>query len=145
MNGHFDHRYGRPWVSIDDACVKPQAKIVGAQENEVSVLNSLTVNLHLLMVSFYRPTATRFKILMEAHAFPSDTYALQSQIAFHGFDVKDALVVVQPRAGHDTLHPEDILRAIDEHGDSVALVMFSGVHYYTGQLFDMKAITERAH
>ncbi|ORZ34911.1 kynureninase-like protein [Catenaria anguillulae PL171] len=139
--GHFDHPHNRPWVSIDETVTGELAKIVGASADEVACMGSLTNNLHLLMVAFYRPTPTRFKILIEAKAFPSDTYAVASQVKFHGFDPKDAVIALAPRDGEDTLRHEDIMRVIRDQGHEIALVMFSGVQYYTGQLFDMREIT----
>jgi kynureninase len=108
-------------------------------------MNHLTVNLHLMLVSFYRPTADRYRILFEGGAFPSDRYALQSQVEWHGFDADDALVELQPRKGEDVLRHEDILEAIEDCGDSLAVVMLGGVHYFTGQVLDMRSITEAAH
>jgi kynureninase len=108
-------------------------------------MNSLTVNLHLLMVSFYRPTQQRYKIICEAKAFPSDQYALESQVRFHGFDPTTGIIEVCPGKGENILRTEDILSVIEQHGDQVALVMFGGVNYYTGQYFDIKAITAAAH
>ena len=115
--------------------------IIGAKPGEVSVMNTLTVNLHLLMVSFYRPTKKRYKILCEEKAFPSDQYMLQSQVRFHGFDPKDAIVEVAKRPGQHHWHTNDIIEKINELGDELALVMLGGVNYYNGQVFDMKAIT----
>lgn len=141
VQGHFDHPYNRPWVRVDDY-VRPQmASIVGAQVKEVVVMNSLTVNLHLLLVSFYKPTKTRFKIIMEAKAFPSDYFCLESQVKFYGYDPKDAIVQVEPAPGKYTLTTEEILSVVEKYGDETALVLFSGVQYYTGQLFDIKQIT----
>jgi kynureninase len=143
VEGHFLAE--RPWFSYHEQCTSKLAKIVGAKEHEVVVTHSLTTNLHLLMVSFYRPQGKRTKILCEAKAFPSDQYALESQVNFHGLDTKEHLVEVAPRAGEHTIREEDIFKKIDELGEELALVMIGGVNYYTGQLFDMKAITERAH
>jgi kynureninase len=108
-------------------------------------MNQLTVNLHLLMVSFYRPSAARYKIICEAKAFPSDQYALETQARYHGFDPDAAVVEISPREGEHTLRTEDILSAIRQHGDTVAVVLIGGVNYYTGQFFDIRAITEAAH
>ncbi|WP_287583099.1 kynureninase [Candidatus Borrarchaeum sp.] len=130
------------WFSYSDDLVNSLARIIGAHPEEVSIMNSLTVNLHLLLVSFYRPTSDRHRILIEEHAFPSDQYALKSQIRFHGYDVNDSLLEVKARAGEHTLRTEDIIEAIDE---SIALVLFSGINYLTGQAFDMEAITKAAH
>lgn len=121
------------------------AKIVGAKEDEVTVMNSLTVNLHLLTLTFYKPTAIRYKIIMEAGAFPSDQYAVETQVQFHGFDVDDAVIELSPREGERTLRTEDITAAIAQHSEHLAMVMLGGINYYTGQLFDMKTITAATH
>ena len=134
-----------PGCSIMSSLKAPLADIVGAKSEEVTVMNSLTVNLHLLLVSFYKPTSKRYKILMEGGAFPSDQYAIESQVIFHGFDPKDAIIEVFPREGEYTLRTEDIISAIEKNADELALVLFGGINYYTGQLFDMEAITEAAH
>ncbi len=134
-----------PWLKYHKALLLPLANILGAKETEITVMNSLTVNLHLLMVSFYKPTSKRYKILMEAGAFPSDQYAMESQVRFHGFDPKDAIVEVAPRAGETTLRTEDILHQIADNADELALVMFSGINYYTGQFFDLEAISKAGH
>lgn len=143
VEGHFHAR--NPWLPYHEAFPKQLSKIVGCKENEVVVMNSLTVNLHLLMVSFYRPTKQRYKIICEAKAFPSDQYAFESQARYHGFDPSDAVIEVSPREGEHTLRTEDILSIIKKHGDTVAVVLFGGVNYYTGQKYDMKAITDVAH
>lgn len=143
VEGHFQAK--NPWMPYHEIFPKQLAKIVGCKENEVVVMNQLTVNLHLLMVTFYRPTASRYKIICEAKAFPSDQYALETQASYHGFDPQEAVIEVMPRDGEHTLRTEDIIATIKEHGESVAVVLFGGVNYYTGQLFDMKAITEAAH
>ncbi|PHN04905.1 kynureninase [Flavilitoribacter nigricans] len=135
----------RPWLSYHKYLQAPLSGVVGAETEEVIVMNTLTVNLHLLMVSFYRPTSRRYKIIMEAGAFPSDQYALASQVRFHGYDPQEAIVEVQPRAGEIHLRTEDILQTIDQNGAETALVLFGGVNYYTGQYFDLPAITEAAH
>ncbi|KAJ3356043.1 hypothetical protein GGF32_001729 [Allomyces javanicus] len=142
--GHFDHPYGRPWAEIDETVTGEAAKIVGASVNEVAVMGTLTNNLHLLMVAFYRPTQQRYKILIEGKAFPSDQYAVASQVQVHGFDPKDAVIALTPREGEATLRTEDILATIKQHGHEIAVVLFSGVQYYTGQLFDMPTITRAA-
>jgi kynureninase len=108
-------------------------------------MNQLTVNLHLLLTTFYRPTAERFRIICEAKAFPSDQYALQSQVKLHGYTIEDALIEVAPREGEHTIRQEDIEAAIQQHGSTVALVLFGGVNYYTGQVFDMQSIAKAAH
>ena len=143
VEGHFHAR--NPWMPYHEIFPKQLSKIVGCTENEVVVMNQLTVNLHLLMVSFYRPTKQRYKIICEAKAFPSDQYAFETQATYHGFNAADAVIEVSPREGEYTLRTEDILSTIQQHGDSVAVVLFGGVNYYTGQLFNMKAITEAAH
>ncbi|MFN0257623.1 kynureninase [Pedobacter ureilyticus] len=134
-----------PWMFYHKELKRLMAPIVGASEQEVCPMNTLTVNLHLLMVSFYRPTKERFKIIMEAGAFPSDQYALESQVRFHGFDPKDAIIEVAPKQGEYTLKTEDIIAAIKTNGNEIALVLFGGINYFTGQLFDMEAITKAGH
>ena len=134
-----------PWLSYHKKLTPTLSAIVGANDNEVSVMNSLTVNLHLLMVSFYKTNSKRYKILMEGGAFPSDQYALESQVKFHGFDPKDAIIEIFPHSEEDTLRTEDILDAIRNNADELALVLFSGINYYTGQFFDIEAITKAAH
>jgi len=134
-----------PWLEYHKPLAKLVARIVGANENEVAVMNSLTVNLHLLMVSFYKPNNKRYKIIMEGGAFPSDQYAMESQVKFHGLDPKDAIVEIFPREGEVTLRTEDIVNCIKTHADDLALVLFSGINYYTGQFFDLAAITKAAH
>ena len=134
-----------PWLSYYKKLTRVLSAILGANEREISVMNSLTVNLHLLMVSFYKPTTKRYKILMEGGAFPSDQYALESQVRFHGFDPKDAIIEIFPRSGEYTLRTEDILDEIKNNADELALVLFSGINYYTGQFFDIEAITKAAH
>ncbi|MCX6320169.1 MAG: kynureninase [Bacteroidetes bacterium] len=143
VEGHS--RAKNPWMPYHELFPRQLSKIVGCLENEVVVMNQLTVNLHLLMVSFYRPTDERYKIICEAKAFPSDQYALESQVRYHGLDPDKAIIEVMPREGEHTIRKEDILRTIAVEGESVALVMMGGVNYYTGQLFDMQAITEAAH
>ena len=143
VEGHFQAK--NPWLNYHEIFPKKYSTILGSLEEEVVVMNQLTVNLHLLMVSFYRPTQQRYKIICEAKAFPSDQYALESQVKFHGYNYKDAVIEVEPRAGEYTIRLEDILSTIQEHKDSVALVLFGGVNYYTGQLFDMQIITKAAH
>jgi len=134
-----------PWLSYHEIFPKLLAPIVGAMEDELVIMNQLTVNLHLLMVSFYKPTIQRYKIICEAKAFPSDQYALESQVKFHGYNYEDAVVEVAPRAGEHAIRLEDILSTIELHKDSVALVMFGGVNYYTGQVFDMPTIVKATH
>lgn len=134
-----------PWMTYAERFREPLASITGARPHEISVMNSLTVNLHLLLASFYRPTRTRYKILLEAGAFPSDQYATQTQVAHHGFNPGDALIEVSPRANEQYIREEDIAGKITEAGDSLALVLIGGVSYYTGQYFDLEAITKAAH
>lgn len=143
VEGHFHAK--RPWFSYHEQLSTKAAKIIGAKSSEVVITHSLTTNLHLLMVSFYRPTKSRYKILCEKKAFPSDQYALESQVKFHGLDPKDAIIEIEPRSGEHTIHDQDILDTISKHGNEIALVMMGGVNYYTGQLFDMKAITAAGH
>jgi kynureninase len=142
VEGHFLAK--RPWYAYHENLTEYTAEIVGAKPIEVVVTHSLTTNLHLLMVSFFRPSGKRTKILCEAKAFPSDQYALESQIKFHGLSMEH-LVEVAPREGEQLIREEDILDKIHELGDELALVMIGGVNYYTGQLFDMKKITEAGH
>ena len=143
VEGHFYAQ--KPWWDYHERFANPLSKIVGALPTEVTVMNTLTVNLHLLMVSFYRPTKTRFKIICEEKAFPSDQYMFQSQVHFHGFDPKEALVEIKRREGEHNIRLEDVLAKIEEVGDELALVLIGGVNYYTGQVFDMKTITAAGH
>lgn len=143
VEGHFKAR--RPWLAYHELLTPPTARLVGAREREVVVMNTLTVNLHLLLVSFYRPTPARHRILVEASAFPSDRYAVASQARFHGFDPAEAIVALAPRAGEDTLRDEDIVAAIDEHRDSLALVLLGQPNYLTGQAFDVPRLVRAAH
>jgi kynureninase len=143
VEGHFHAK--RPWLDYHTFSKKTLAKIVGAKPMEVVAMNQLTVNLHLMMTTFYRPTATRFKIITEAGAFSSDQYAFESQVKLHGFKPEKAIVEIKARAGEFTLRTEDIVNEIKEHGDQIALVIFGGVQYYSGQFFDLKKITEAGH
>ena len=143
VEGHF--RGKNPWLYYHHFLTENAAKIVGALPSEVVIMNNLTANLHLMMVSFYKPTATRYKIMMEGGAFPSDMYAMESQAKHHGLNPADAIIELIPRAGEYTLRTEDILAEIEKHKDTLAIVMMGGVNYYTGQLFDMQAITAAAH
>ncbi len=142
VEGHFQAK--NPWMPYHEIFPRQLSAIIGCKENEVIVMNQLTVNLHLLMVTFYRPTKARYKIICEAKAFPSDQYAFESQVRHHGFDPADAIIEVAPREGEHTIRQEDILSAIEQANQSVALVIFGGVNYYNGQLFDMAAITKAA-
>ena len=130
------------WESYHEHLSKSTARLVGAKPSEVVVMNALTVNLHLLLISFYQPTGNRNKIVIEKGAFPSDQYAVESQIKLHGLNPKDVLLELSPREGEKTLHTEDILGTLKEHGDSIATILIGGVNYYTGQAFDMEAITK---
>ncbi|EMR00846.1 kynureninase [Cesiribacter andamanensis] len=143
VDGHFWAE--EPWYTYHQHLTKPLARLVGALPHEVVAMNNLTTNLHLLLVSFYRPAQGRYKILMEGGAFPSDQYAVESQVRLKGYAPEQAIVEVFPRPGEHVLRTDDILAAIDENKDELALVLFSGIQYYTGQLFDMPAITKAAH
>ena len=143
VEGHFQARH--PWLSYHELFPKTLSKIVGCQPDEVVAMNQLTVNLHLLMVSFYRPTKQRYKIICEAKAFPSDQYAFESQVRFHNLEPDNAIIEIKPREGEHNIRHEDIISAIEANADSLALVLFGGVNYYTGQLFDMQSITAAAH
>src|SRR5438105_3131417 len=138
------HAAGTPWYTYQEALREPTSRLVGAKPLEVICMNSLTVNLHLMMATFYRPTKSRFKILMEEPAFPSDTYAIKTQIVHHGLDPKEALVLARPRDGELTVRPKDIDEALEKHGDQIAVVLFAGVNFFTGQLFDIARITAAA-
>jgi kynureninase len=138
------HATGTPWYSYHEALREPTARLVGAKPLEVICMNSLTVNLHLMMATFYRPTKSRFKILMEDPAFPSDSYAIKTQIVHHGLDPKDALILARPRKGEFTMRTEDIVDLIEKKADQLAVVMFAGVNFFTGQLFDIEKITAAA-
>lgn len=143
VEGHF--YANKPWWDYQERFAQPLSKIVGAKPSEVTVMNTLTINLHLLMVSFYRPTSKRFKIICEEKAFPSDQYMFQSQVRHHGYNPEEAIVEIKRRDGENNIRLEDILNKIEEVGDELALVLFGGVNYYTGQVFDMKAIVEAGH
>jgi kynureninase len=143
VEGHFQGK--NPWFHYHHFLTENAAKVVGAKPLEVVVMNQLTSNLHFLFVSFYRPNKSRFKIVMEAGAFPSDMYLVESQVKFHGFDPKDAIIEIAPRVGEHSIRHEDIISTLENHQSEVALVFFSGVQYYTGQVFDIKAITDKAH
>ncbi len=147
VEGHF--YADKPWWDYHERFAVPLSDLVGAKPAEVTVMNTLTVNLHLLMVSFYRPSAKKYKIICEEKAFPSDQYMFQSQVDFHsktvGFDPKEALVEIKRREGEHNIRLEDVLAKIEEVGEELALVLIGGVNYYTGQVFDMKTITEAGH
>lgn len=143
VEGHF--KAEKPWWDYHEKFAGKLAKVVGANPSEVTVMNTLTVNLHLLMVSFYRPEGKRYKIICEEKAFPSDQYMISSQVRFHGFDPEDAIVEIKKRDGEHNFRTEDILNKIDEVGEECALVLIGGVNYYTGQVMDMDTITKAGH
>ncbi len=143
VKGHFEGE--NPFATYHEGLGEKMARIVGAQKNEVVAMNSLTVNLHFMMVSFYKPTKKRYKILIEKNAFPSDQYAVKSQIEFHGFDVEKGLIEVEPREGEDLIRTEDIIDLINKKGEEIALIMIGGLNYYTGQAFEMERITQAGH
>ncbi len=143
VEGHFFAQ--KPWWDYQERFAEPLSKIVGSLPSEVTVMNTLTVNLHLLMVSFYRPTKTRFKIICEEKAFPSDQYMFQSQVRFHGYNPEDAIVEIKRRDGEHNIRTEDVIAKINEVGEEVALVLIGGVNYYTGQVFDIRSITAAGH
>lgn len=143
VEGHFNAE--RPWFSYHQQFSRSLARIVGATNEEVVAMNTLTVNLHLLLLSFYRPANGRYKIIMEAGAFPSDQYAIETQVRMYGYNPEDAIIELSPREGEHCLRDEDILKVIEEAGESVACVMMGAVNYYTGQFYDLKTITETAH
>ena len=143
VEGHMHAK--NPWLLYHEFLTEPMARIIGAKPSETIVMNALTVNLHLLLVSFYRPTSQRYKIVIEKGAFPSDQYAVKSQLRFHGIDPAVHLIELAPREGESTLRTEDILETIGREGDSIALILLGGVNYYTGQAFDMAAIAEAGH
>ncbi|MBL8713114.1 MAG: kynureninase [Alphaproteobacteria bacterium] len=143
VEGHFHGKH--PWMPYHEFVAENAAYVVGAKASEVVMMNGLTANLHLMMVSFYRPTKARYKILIEYTPFPSDIYAVQSQAKFHGFDPADAIIEMKPRGGEHTLRQEDIEEVIAREGQSIALILIGGVHYYTGQFFDIARITEAGH
>jgi len=143
VEGHFEAR--NPWYSYHEMFAAPLAKLIGAKPIEVIAMNQLTVNLHLMMVSFYRPTKSRYKIICESNAFPSDQYAIQTQVELHGLDRNKAIIEIKPRKGENLIGKEDILKAIEDNGNELALVIIGGVGYLTGQLMDMATITKAAH
>src|SRR5262245_16944038 len=138
------HATGTPWYSYHEALREPTARLVGAKPLEVISMNSLTVNLHLMMATFYQPTKSRSKVLMEQPAFPSDTYAIKTQITHHGLDPKNALVLARPRKGEFTIRTSDVIELIENQADQLAVVMLAGVNFFTGQLFDIEKITGAA-
>ena len=143
VEGHFHGR--NPWFSYHELLTDKMAKVVGAKPLETVVMGSLSTNVHLLMVSFYRPEGKRTKIICEAKAFPSDQYILETHVKHHGLNPEDTIIEISPREGEELIREEDILKAIEDTGDELALAMIGGVNYYTGQLFDMKTITRSGH
>jgi kynureninase len=143
VEGHI-HAY-RPWMPYHEFLTEQMASLVGAKPEEVVVMNGLTVNVHLLMVSFYRPNSKRYKILIEKPAFPSDRYAVISQIRFHGYDPEEALIEVEPLPGENHVRPEVLIDNIDKLGEEIALIWIGNVNYYSGQAFDMASIAEKGH
>ena len=140
VKGHFHAK--NPWMPYHEFLTESYSKIVGAKKSEVVAMNTLTVNLHLMMVSFYRPTENRHKIIIEKDAFPSDIYAVESQIKYHGYSVEDSLIKLTPRNGESAIRTEDIQTIIEREGDEISLIMLGGVNYYTGQVFDFETITK---
>ncbi|PWH81849.1 kynureninase [Algibacter marinivivus] len=143
VEGHLEAK--NPWLPYHEFLTESMAKVVGAKPIEVVVMNTLTANLHFMMVSFYNPTKTRYKILIESDAFPSDKYAVESQLRHHGFDDKEGLILWKPRKGEELLNYEDLESILEAQGDEIALIMIGGVNYYTGQFFDLKRISDLGH
>jgi kynureninase len=143
VKAHFSGE--NPWMPYHELLAEPMARLVGASSTEVVTMNSLTVNLHLMMVSFYRTTRERHRILLEEHAFPSDDYALESQAVVHGFDPAEALVRVRLAPGKHTIETAEVADVLEREGESIALVLLPGIQYYSGQAFDVEAITRLAH
>jgi kynureninase len=143
VEGHFKAKI--PWMHFHDQLTQPLSKITGCLPEEVVVMNSLTVNIHLMMAGFYHPTKERYKIICEAGAFPSDQYLFESQVKWHGFQPEDAIIEIRPREGEHTLRTDDIIAVIEQHAAETALVLMGGINYYTGQYFDLQKITEAAH
>jgi kynureninase len=143
VEGHLEAKH--PWMPYHEFLTEHMAKVVGAKPIEVVVMNTLTANLHLMMVSFYQPTKSRYKILIESDAFPSDKYAVESQLRHHGFDANDGLILWEPRKGEELVNYEDLETLLKNQGDEIALIMIGSVNYYTGQFFDLKRITELGH
>ncbi|WP_347372991.1 kynureninase [Aequorivita sp. Q41] len=143
VEGHTEGKH--PWLPYHEFLTENMAKIVGAKPSEVVVMNTLTTNLHLMMVSFYQPTKTKYKIVVESDAFPSDKYAVESQLKFHGIDPKEGLILWKPRKGEDLCRYEDLEKIMENHGNEIALLMIGSTNYYTGQSFPLKKITELGH
>ena len=143
VEGHFKAKI--PWTTYHESLSKNMADVVGAKRGEVVIMNTLTTNLHLMMVSFYRPTSKRYKILIESDAFPSDSYAVKSQINHHGYNPEESLILWKPRKGEELCHLEDLKTILEEQGEEIALVMIGNSNYYTGQKYPIKEITELGH
>ncbi|MCK0180402.1 kynureninase [Flavobacteriaceae bacterium S0862] len=143
VEGHFEAK--NPWMPYHEYLTNSMAKIVGAKPIEVVIMNTLTTNLHLLMVSFYQPTKTKYKIVIESDAFPSDRYAVQTQLEFHGFDANEGLIEWKPRQGEELIRIEDLENILEDQGDEIALLLIGGVNYYTGQYLDIKRIAQLGH
>ena len=143
VEGHTEAKH--PWLPYHEFLTDVMAEIVGAKPIEVVVMNTLTTNLHLLMVSFYRPTAKKYKVVVESDAFPSDKYAVESQVKFHGYNPKDAIIYWKPRKGEELLQIEDLQKIVDKQGDEIAMFLIGGVNYYTGQVLNLKKIAEIGH
>jgi kynureninase len=143
VEGHFEAK--NPWLPYHEFLTESMAEIVGAKPIEVVIMNTLTTNLHLLMVSFYQPTRTKFKIVIESDAFPSDRYAVETQLKFHGFDPTESLIEWSPRAGETLLNIDDLASILDTQGDEIALLLIGGINYYTGQYLDLKKIAKLGH
>ena len=143
VEGHFEAK--NPWMPYHEYLTNSMAKIVGAKPIEVVIMNTLTTNLHLLMVSFYKPTSKKYKIVIESDAFPSDKYAVESQLDFHGYDPKEGLILWKPRPGEELLRMEDLEQILEEQGDEIAMLLIGGVNYYTGQSLDLKHIAQLGH
>ena len=143
VEGHTDAKH--PWLPYHEFLTQSMAKIVGAKPSEVVIMNTLTTNLHLMMVSFYQPTKTKYKIVVESDAFPSDKYAMESQLKFHGFDTKEGLILWTPREGEEVCRFEDLENIMTTQGDEIALLMIGSTNYYSGQHFPLKKITELGH
>ena len=143
VEGHTDAK--NPWLPYHEFLTNSMAKIVGAKPSEIVIMNSLTTNLHLMMVSFYQPTKSKYKIVIESDAFPSDKYAMESQLKFHGYDSNDGLILWKPREGENLCRFEDLEKIMEDQGDEIALLMIGSTNYYSGQLYPLKKITELGH
>ena len=143
VEGHFEAKH--PWINYHEYLTDKMAKVVGAKPLEVVIMNTLTTNLHLLMVSFYQPTKTKYKIVIESDAFPSDRYAVESQLKFHGFDADEGVILWKPRKGEELLRMEDLEEIVTNQGDEIAMLLIGGLNYYTGQFLDLKKIASIGH